>query len=84
MKVGKLRCWFCRMQDPTRWLGMPLCPICRDQVYDFLWVSLVQTIVWMFGGISGLFFMIDELLLFFVLIIIKHRVPVPWEQHDAK
>ena len=42
-------------------------------------MSLVQTIVWMLGGISGLFFVIDELLLFFVLIIVKHRVPSPWE-----
>jgi len=80
MNAGKLRCWFCRMKNPSRWLGIPLCPICRDQMYDFLWVTLVQTIIWMFGGISGLFFVIDELLLFFVLIIIKHRIPLPWEQ----
>ena len=67
------------MPDPHRWLGMPVCGICRDQLYDFLWVSLVQTILWLFGAINGWFFVLDEVLLFFVLVIVKHRVPVPWE-----
>ena len=80
MNAGNLRCWFCRMRDPLKWLGIPLCPVCRDQLYDFVWVSLVQTIIWIFGGIDGLFFVIDECLLFFVLIIVKHRIPLPWEQ----
>jgi len=56
-----------------------VCTICRDQLYDFFWVSLVQTTVWMFGGISGWFFVIDEILLFFVLVIVKHRLPSPWQ-----
>jgi hypothetical protein len=59
-----------------------MCPICRDQVYDFLWVSLVQTIVWLLGGIDGWFFVIDEILLFLVLVVVKHRVPVPWKYHQ--
>ncbi len=80
MNTGSLRCWFCRMTNPYRWLGMPVCHICRDQLYDFLWVSLVQTVVWILGGINGLFFVIDEILLFFVLIVIKHRVPLPWDE----
>ena len=67
------------MQTTLRWLGMPLCPICRDQLYDFLWVSVVQTLVWMLGGIDGWFFVIDEILLFVVLVIVKHRVPLPWK-----
>ncbi|MCH8302542.1 MAG: hypothetical protein IH912_07290 [Proteobacteria bacterium] len=48
-------------------------------MYDFLWVSLVQTLVWMFGGIDDWLFVINEALLFFVLIFVKHRVPAPWE-----
>ena len=40
------RCWFCFMQTSLRWLGIPLCTICRDQLWDFIWVSAVQTIVW--------------------------------------
>lgn len=72
------RCWFCFMQTSLRWLGIPLCTICRDQLYDFIWVSAVQTIVWAFGGIEGWFFVIDEILLFVVLVLVKHRVPVPW------
>ncbi len=73
------RCWFCFMQTSLRWLGIPLCPICRDQLYDFLWVSVVQTIVWLLGGIDSLFFVIDEILLFLVLVVVKHRLPAPWE-----
>lgn len=67
------------MQTTLRWLGMPLCPICRDQLYDFMWVSVVQTLVWILGGIDGWFFVIDEILLFVVLVIVKHRVPLPWK-----
>jgi len=49
-------------------------------LYDFLWVSVVQTIVWLLGGIDGLFFVIDEILLFLVLVVVKHRLPAPCEQ----
>lgn len=80
MKLRKFRCWFCRMPDPHRWLGIPACGICRDQLYDFFWVSLVQTFVWLLGGIDAWFFVIDECLLFFVLVFVKHRVPAPWDR----
>ena len=80
MGNNRARCWFCFMQTPLRWLGIPVCPICRDQLYDFFWVSIVQTIVWLLGGIDGLFFVIDEILLFLVLVVVKHRLPAPWEQ----
>ncbi len=80
MEITQARCWFCFMHTPLRWLGIPLCPICRDQLYDFFWVSIVQTIVWLLGGIDGLFFVIDEILLFLVLVVVKHRLPTPWEQ----
>ncbi len=80
MENNRVRCWFCFMQTPLRWLGIPVCPICRDQLYDFFWVSIVQTIVWLLGGIDGLFFVIDEILLFLVLVVVKHRLPAPWEQ----
>lgn len=65
------------MRSSLRWLGIPMCAICRDQLYDFLWVSMVQTIVWLLGGIDGWFFVIDEILLFLVLVVVKRRVPVP-------
>ncbi len=68
------------MATSLRWLRIPVCPICRDQLYDFAWVSAVKTIVWLFGGISGWFFVIDEILLFIVLVIVKHRVPSPWKE----
>jgi len=67
------------MQTSLRWLTIPVCPICRDQLYDFMWVSAVQSVVWLLGGIDGWFFVIDEILLFIVLVFVKHRVPVPWQ-----
>lgn len=67
------------MQTTLRWLGIPLCPICRDQLYDFLWVSVVQAIIWLLGGIDGLLFVIEEILLFVVLVVVKHRIRAPWE-----
>lgn len=79
MENEQSRCWFCFMQTSLRWLGISLCPICRDQLYDFLWLSLVQSIVWFLGGIDGLFFVVDEILLFLTLVVIKHRLPAPWE-----
>jgi hypothetical protein len=75
------RCWFCWMQTTLRWLRIPVCPICRDQLYDFFWVSAVQSVVWLLGGIDGWFFVIDEVLLFIVLVFVKHRVPTPWREH---
>ncbi len=68
------------MQTSLRWLGFPVCKICRDQLYDFVWVSAVQTLVWLLGGIDGWFFVLDEILLFVVLVVIKHRLPAPWDR----
>ena len=68
------------MRTSLRWLGIPVCPISHDPSYDFLWVSAVQTIVWLLGGIDGLFFVVDEILLFLVLVVVKHRLPAPREQ----
>lgn len=78
----KKRCIFCWMDTELQWLRLPLCSICRDQVYDFAWVSAVQVALFLFGGIDGLFFVIEEILLFAVLVLIKHRVKPPWETHD--
>jgi len=72
-------CLFCRMDTSFRLLRVPLCTICRDQVYDFAWVTLVQLVVWLSGGIDGYTFVIEEVLLFIVLVIVKHRIPPPWE-----
>ena len=69
------KCPFCRMQTRTRLFGTPLCDICREQVGDFLLVSLVQVGLLFSGAIGGLFFVLDEVLLFTVLVVIKHKVP---------
>ena len=69
------KCLFCRMATDRRALRTPLCAICWDQLNDFIWVSFVQVVFLAFGVISGLFFVIEEVLLLFVLIVVKHRVP---------
>ncbi len=69
------KCLFCRMATGKRVLRAPLCAICWEQLNDFIWVSFVQVIFLAVGAIDGLFFVVEELLLFFVLIVIKHRVP---------
>jgi hypothetical protein len=73
------RCLFCRMRSRTRFLGIVMCAICRDQAYDFLWVSGVQGILVAVGLLSGTLFVVEEVLLFAVLVIIKHRIKPPWE-----
>ncbi|MEE9142770.1 MAG: hypothetical protein V3U59_08655 [Gammaproteobacteria bacterium] len=40
----------------------------------------MQTLVWLLGGIDGWFFVLDEILLFVVLVVIKHRLPAPWDR----
>ena len=81
-------CPFCRMKTTRRLLRVPLCPICLEQSNDFLWVSAVQVLLLATGAISGVFFVIEELLLFFVLIAIKHRLPSVLDRfvdtHSAK
>ena len=62
-----------RMATGLRVIRAPLCAICWEQLNDFVWVSLVQVTLLAFGAINGLF-VIEEVLLFFVLIVIKHRV----------
>jgi len=63
------------MRTHRRLFRLPLCPICLEQSNDFLWVSLVQVALLAAGAIDGLFFVIEEVLLFVVLIVIKHRLP---------
>lgn len=69
------RCWFCRMRTRVKLFRIPVCPICRDQVQDFVWVSAVQGSLVAAGVISGLQFAIEEVLLFGILVVVKHRLP---------
>ena len=80
MQETSPHCLFCRMETSFRLLLVPLCAICRDQVYDFAWVSLVQIAIFLLGGINGFMFVVEEILLFTVLVIVKHRIPPPWEE----
>lgn len=52
-------------------------------LFDFVWVSIVQAFVVVVFSLGPLFFIVEEVLLFAVLIIIKHRFPPPW-QHDHR
>lgn len=75
-----MRCIFCRMNTSLKWLRLPLCSICRDQLYDFFWVTCVQIVFWLSGAVSGVTFVLEEVALFVVLVLVKHHIPVPWEK----
>jgi len=77
---SSFRCLFCRMSTTIRFLRLPMCSICRDQFYDFLWASGVQAIVALAFRLGGLVFLVEEVLLFSVLVLVKHRIPLPWER----
>lgn len=68
-------CVFCRMPTGVKLFRVPLCPICRDQVQDFVWVSALQGSMVAAGFLSGLQFVVEEILLFGVLVLVKHRLP---------
>ncbi len=42
---------------------------------DFVWVSGIQGMLVAAGFISGLQFAVEELLLFGILVVVKHRLP---------
>ena len=69
------RCLFCRMRTGVRLFRIPVCAICRDQLQDFVWVSLVLMALVPTGFISGTQFVVEEVLLFGVLVLVKHRLP---------
>ncbi len=77
------KCLFCRMNTTLRYMRLNVCEICRDQLYDFLWVSGVQALVTVAFDLGGLVFLVQEILLFLVLIIVKHRLPPPWQRDHA-
>ncbi len=68
-------CPFCHMRTGVRLFRIPVCTICRDQLQDFVWVSLVLLALVPTGFISGAQFVVEELLLFAVLVLVKHRLP---------
>ena len=69
------RCPFCRMRTGVKLFRIPVCHICRDQLQDFVWVSAVQGSLVAVGFIGGLQFAVEEVLLFGVLVLVKHRLP---------
>ena len=68
------RCVVCRMRTELRFAGLPMCPICHDQSFDFLWASGVQAVLVATGLLGGWAFALEEVLLFAVLVLVKHRV----------
>jgi hypothetical protein len=63
------------MRTGVRLFQIPVCQICRGQVQDFVWVSGIQVTLVAVGSINGVQFAIEEVLLFGVLVIVKHRLP---------
>ncbi|MBW2293971.1 MAG: hypothetical protein JRG94_16890 [Deltaproteobacteria bacterium] len=78
------RCLFCRMRTGVQLFRIPLCEICRDQVQDFVWVSLVLLALVPTGFISGVQFVVEELLLFGVLVLVKHRLPRAFARFEQR
>jgi len=74
------RCLFCRMRTGVKLFRIPVCYICRDQVQDFVWVSGVQGSLVAVGFIGGLQFAVEEVLLFGVLVLVKHRLPLVFDR----
>jgi hypothetical protein len=68
------------MRVVGRFLRIPVCAICRDQLYDFIWASAVQAAVTLAFDLGGVVFLVEEVLLFAVLVLVKHRVTPPWER----
>ncbi len=81
--TGQRKCVFCHMRTDQRYLRLHVCEICRDQLYDFLWVSGVQGVVSLIFSLGPLFFLVEEVLLFGVLIFVKHRFPPPWQDNHS-
>jgi len=73
--VQPWRCLFCRMHTGVQLFRIPVCEICRDQLQDFVWVSGIQGALAAAGFIGGLQFAVEEVLLFAVLVVVKHRLP---------
>jgi hypothetical protein len=69
------RCSFCRMHTGVKLFGIPVCQICQDQVQDFVLVSGILGALVASGFLSGLQFAVEEVLLFGVLVLVKHRLP---------
>ena len=69
------RCLFCRMHTGVRLFRVPVCHICRDQLQDFVWASGVQGALAAVGLLGGVQVLAEEVLLFGVLVLVKHRLP---------
>jgi len=67
------------MSTGTRLFGLPVCTICQDQLQDFVWVSLVQGACVFLGWVNGIQFLVEEVALFGVLVLVKHRLPSVFE-----
>jgi hypothetical protein len=67
------------MRTGTKLFGISLCEICQDQTQDFVWVSLVLLMLVPTGFITGTQFVVEEVLLFVVLVVVKHRLPAVFE-----
>ena len=55
--------------------GFPSVPSAATSSQDFIWVSGIQGSLVAAGFISGLQFAVEEVLLFSVLVLVKHRLP---------
>ena len=67
------------MSTGVRLFGIPVEPIFQDQLQDFVCVSFIQGFVALLGWVNGVQFLIEEVVLFGVLVLVKHRLPSVFE-----
>lgn len=84
VEIQPWHCLFCRMPTGVKLFGIPVCPICRDQVQDFVWVSGIQSALVALGLLSGFQFAVEEALLFGVLVLVKHRLPKVFDRFERR
>lgn len=78
------RCLFCRMPTGVRLFRIPVCHICGDQLQDFVWASGIQGALVAVGLLGNAQFLAEEILLFGVLVVIKHRLPAIFDRFTRK
>ena len=83
-KVLSWRCALCRMRTDVKLFGLALCGICRDQIQDFAWASMIQGTLVAVGIIGGFQVLIEEVLLLLILVLVKHRLPGFFDRFERR
>ena len=74
------------MRDPL-YKTRPVAPYAArfggERINDFIWASGVQAVVALAFRLGGIVFLVEEILLFSVLVLVKHRATPPWGKEHS-